>query len=437
MMFLVMTLMALGVVLAAVLAAYGFKGRVTAIGVDLGTSFSVVGVMKNGKVQIVTDDQERNIFPSVVSYLDNGKIERFYEAVALGGSNPENTIYNAKRFIGREIDEDVKKYAENHPFHVVFEKSSKYSHVGFNITSTGHGNQLISPERVGTDVLKGLLELTASFIGHNQVNKAVIAVPAKFSSEQRMATADAYKAAGLKVTRVIEEPTAAAIAYDLHKKDSVHHIIVYDFGGGTLDVSLLYVADGSIQVYATDGDDSLGGSDFDICLEHLIIDKLNMRDKSGRGLVDATLDSISTKMKMKLVLKVSKCRALRSIAEQIKKNLSKYTVVELQCDSVEHEAYEHQGTKKHVTISISRLEFEQEYTPCTDLFDRSLAPLARLLEDLEMSPQDVDEVVLVGGSTRVPHVKKLLRDFFDNKVNVNDRIDPDVTVAYGAASIID
>jgi hypothetical protein len=186
-------------------------------------------------------------------------------------------------------DELVKLYADEHPFQVVPSNLSNFSRVssdfvdlaisllfekvGFELETNGKMT-VVTPEQIGTEVLKFLLKVTSDFLGHNQVNKAVIAVPAKFNSEQRQATGEAYRAAGLKVMRVIEEPTAAAVAYKLHKKSNIHHILVYDFGGGTLDVSLLYVAKGSVQVYATDGDETLGGSDFDLCLTKEIIEQV-------------------------------------------------------------------------------------------------------------------------------------------------------------------
>lgn len=264
------TLAAIFVCVCAILAAFGFRGRVNTIGVDLGTTFSVVGVKINNKVHIIPDKDGNLIFPSVVFYHSDGKILAGYDAMPYLISEPERTIFNAKRYIGRKLeDESVLAYASNHPYKVV-ELSpgmSNFSFIGFSIPSieTDIPN-IITPEQVGTQVLKYLLQITNKYLGHSQVTKAVIAVPAKFDSNQRAATGEAYKRAGLKVVRVIEEPTAAAVAYNLHKKLNIHHILVYDFGGGTLDVSLLYVAKGSVQVYATDGDESLGGSDFDMCL---------------------------------------------------------------------------------------------------------------------------------------------------------------------------
>ena len=236
------------VAICAGMAFMGFKGRITTVGVDLGTTFSVVGINVNGKVVIVEDKLGRKIFPSIISYGDNGNILAAYDAIPQLSLNPTNTIYNAKRFIGRSLEEEnVKAYAAEHAFNVVASNLSNFSKVGFEISSSGH-NSVITPEQVGTQVLNFLMGITAEFLGHNQVNKAVIAVPAKFDANQRKATGDAYAKAGLKVVRVIEEPTAAAVAYKLHKKSNIHHILVYDFGGGTLDVSLLYVAKGSVQV---------------------------------------------------------------------------------------------------------------------------------------------------------------------------------------------
>jgi len=256
------------------LAAMGFRGRITTIGVDLGTTFSVVCINKNGKVIVIEDSEKNRLFPSIVSYQSNGEVLVAHKALPYLSLNPENTIFNSKRFIGRSLeDEKVRLYADSHPFTVVPSNSSIYSKVGFSIKASGH-SPIISPEEVGTQVLRFLLGVASDYLGHKQVNKAVIAVPAKFSQKQREATGAAYKAAGLKVIRVLEEPTAAAVAYDLHKKANIHHIIVYDFGGGTLDVSLLYVAKGSVQVYATDGDETLGGSDLDLCLYDIIKDKV-------------------------------------------------------------------------------------------------------------------------------------------------------------------
>jgi molecular chaperone DnaK (HSP70) len=295
-------------------------------------------------------------------------------------------------------------------------------------------------------VLKFLLGITADFLGHNQVNKAVIAVPAKFDANQRKATADAYKNAGLKVVRVIEEPTAAAVAYKLHKKSNIHHILVYDFGGGTLDVSILYVSKGSVQVYATDGDETLGGSDFDICLSNTIQERIESVTSKKISHTHVQTDAFSQGM----VKDLCTLSTIRIKAEEIKKQLTYNDHVEFNChlpepaeDSTLAVSSSPQATSVSgspssiplgpVAFTVSKAEdFEKG---CQHLFQRALLPVTRLLDGLEMSKDDIDEVVLVGGSTRIPLVKQQLREYFGKELN--DNIDPDITVAYGAASILD
>jgi len=460
-------LVAIVVAVCAGLAAMGFRGRVSTVGIDLGTTFSVVGLSQHGKVVIVEDKLGHKIFPSIVSYLDNGEIVVGYEALRQLSSNPHNTIFNAKRFIGRSLqDDDVKLYAAEHAFNVVENDSiSNHSRVGFAIETSvpikGAHYQLqdqaegsrgvlnrvvVSPEQIGTEVLKYLLQLTSDYLGHKQVNKAVIAVPAKFSALQRQATAAAYKAAGLKVMRVMEEPTAAAVAYRLHKRTDIHHILVYDFGGGTLDVSLLYVAKGSVEVYATDGDDTLGGSDMDLCLFKILKEKLigeygidlntHADDESAQTGSASPDGSVATGISSSSSSSSSSCTAtaqdlctaaaVHAQAEDIKKQLTHQDEVEFKCFS--------NKTGQQVSFPVYReTDFEQG---CRGLFDRGMLPVTRLLESLEMDKSDIDEVVLVGGSTRIPKVKQQLRDYF-NKEKLNDHIDPDITVAYGAASVLD
>ena len=219
--------------------------------------------------------------------------------------------------------------------------------------------------------------------------------------------------------RVIEEPTAAAVAYKLHKKSNIHHILVYDFGGGTLDVSLLYVAKGSVQVYATDGDETLGGSDFDHCLQKQILWKVQEETKATipHMLPNHQQDANSQEL--------CTVASIHMKAEDIKKQFSQTDEVAFSCT--------HPTTKQKVSFPIYRKEHFHE--GCQDLFQRALLPVTRLLESLEMSKDDIDEVVLVGGSTRILEIKRLLREYFGK--DLNDHIDPDVTVAYGAASILD
>ena len=406
-----MSLLGVFVCGCAIMAAYGFRGRVTTIGVDLGTTFSVVGVSVNNKVEIITDKAGHMIFPSVVSYLPAGKVVTAYDAVSRMSDDPQNTIFNSKRFIGRTLAEDkVDVYATSHPFKVVKVNSSitPFGEIGFELSATGHPH-LISPESVGTKVLEYLLDVTAEYLGHKQVKKAVIAVPAKFNALQREATGAAYKAAGLKVIRVLEEPTAAAVAYQLHKKADISHILVYDFGGGTLDVSILYVSKGSVQVYATDGDEMLGGSDFDMCIADHLSTKLKVRGVSLPDFVQNGEElCTSTNVRVK--------------AENVKKGLSYSDKATFRCVS----------GGETIIFEISRGEFSEV---CKHLFDAGMTPVMRLLTELGMERSDIDEVVLVGGTTRIPEVKSRLREYFGKELN--DKIDPDVTVAYGAASILD
>jgi molecular chaperone DnaK (HSP70) len=418
----------------AIMAAFGFRDRVTTVGIDLGTTYSVVGINDNGKVIIIPDEAGHLIFPSIVHYKDDGGILVAYEARQKLSCDPLRTIYNAKRFIGRGLDDDqVKLYANEHPFTILPINStvSNFSQVGFELPT----GRLISPEQVGCDVLGHLLKVASRYLRHKQVNKAVIAVPAKFNAEQRRATGEAYRKAGLKVVRVIEEPTAAAVAYRLHKQAGVHHILVYDFGGGTLDVSLLYVASGSVQVYATDGDETLGGSDIDLCLfqqlRQAILDQW-----------ETTSDSDSSSVK-----EVEDCSVavLLQQAEAIKRSLTSRDQAAFTCRLTDpkqllssHHKNEIEQTfdihsSRVLTVALSRVDHLEH--GCRELFDRALLPVQRLLEQLNMQASDIEEVVLVGGSTRIPKVKQLLRSFF-GKQRLNDHIDPDITVAYGAASIL-
>jgi molecular chaperone DnaK (HSP70) len=441
------------VLVCAVLAAMGFRGRISTIGVDLGTTFSVVGLRIDSEVHIVKDKAGHNIFPSIVSFLPNGKVVSAWEARDRLGAHPQDTIFNAKRFLASSLDDEkMQAYANVHPFEAVrvSEDVSAFGKVGFRLSkaATGHA-PVVAPEVVGSHVLRHLLKVTADYLGYGGVNKAVIAVPAKFTPEQRAATAAAYKAAGLKVVRVMEEPTAAAVAYQLHKKSNVHHILVYDFGGGTLDVSILYVRNGSVEVYATDGDELLGGSDFDACLSDIIMRKIihsvgRMIDLGGFEDAERQCDEELGREPRKAASEAhERCSPsrIRMHAERVKIELSSNATSQFSCEvprdvpCTKEEASSQSGaaTGQLVSGEVSRQEF---LSHCRPLFNRGMAPVQRLLSDLGMSSKDIDEVVLVGGTTRIPFVKQRLREYFDGK-ELNDRIDPDVTVAYGAASVLD
>ena len=421
------------VLACAYMAHKGFRGRVHTVGVDLGTTFSVVGVNLDNQVRIVADKQGRHIFPSVVSYLPDGGVVAAHDAVLRLGSHPLDTIYNSKRFIGRSLeDEGVLEYASAHPFAVrsVGADVSAYGQMGFQLPPRANGQPgaLLSPEGVGADVLRHLLRVTADYLGYSQVTRAVIAVPAKFNAAQRAATGAAFAAAGLKVARVLEEPTAAAVAYQLHKKRDVQHILVYDFGGGTLDVSILHVHSGSVEVYATDGDDSLGGGDFDLALaRHL---QAEVEAAAGRALLPAATTVAEAGLGEGEDAQLCSWPRLRLAAEEAKRALSSAPSATVRCSMGSLGVQT--GAAGSIAVVVSRARFEAVVGP---LLARSLLPVTRLLGELGMQREEIDEVVLVGGSTRLPQVKAALRAFFGKELN--DHIDPDITVAYGAASIVD
>lgn len=432
-----MTFVSLAVAFCAVLAYMGFRGRVDTVGIDLGTTFSVVGYYHYGKVHIVENtDSQKNIFPSIVHYGENGVIHVGYEAVQYLSKDPKNTIFNAKRYIGRSLDDPVvAEYAKSHPYDTVSLRPedlrdvhsivplsaniSQYSGIGFRIHASGHPS-VVSPEQVGAEILKHLLDLTAKQLGHRQVRKSNMAVPAKFAPEQRQATGAAFKTAGLKVIRTLEEPTAAAIAYDLHKRKDIHHILVYDFGGGTLDVSILYVAKGSVQVYATDGDDGLGGSDFDMCLYDYMKQRVHTALGDRRKLPSAASVMSSPTPQYMLCNPAT----IREAAEDVKKTLSSEKKVDFSCI---------EGSQEDAVFVRFEITIDDFHNSCDHLFQRGLVPITRLLDELRMDKKEIDEIVLVGGTTRIPRIKQQLREYFGK--DLNDRIDPDITVAYGAAFI--
>jgi len=340
----------------------------------------------------------------------------------------------------------------------------------------------VSPETVGSHVLRHLLSIAQASLGHSQLSKAVMAVPAKFTARQRSATAEAFKQAGLRVMRIIEEPTAAALAYGLDKKPNVEYILVYDFGGGTLDVSLLFVNKESVQVIATHGDDLLGGADFDQCVARTLSDKLASRKSLGEGFLDrgcvmetttttttttataATPEEVEDGALKKESEKEAKdakdkevngsaatdfdkggegqkaatvallpCSAsnLRVLAERVKRDLSSSDQALASCSALNKP----NGVCTEGTASVTRGEFETG-AHCRGLFDRALKPVEDLLNEALMPREEIDEVVLVGGTSRVPLVRQLLKDFFGME-HLNHEIDPDLTVAIGAASIVD
>ncbi|CAN0148354.1 unnamed protein product [Ectocarpus sp. 12 AP-2014] len=436
----------------AALAATGFRGRQTVVGIDLGTTFSVIGVNEGGKIAIIPGAEGNPLLPSVVSFLDNGRVAVGQDATKLLESQPANTIYGAKRFIGRAFsDSAVSEEAAEHQFQLVQTKED-VSEAWFKIKRSGHPPS-VSPQMVGSHVLGELLQRAAVYLGHSQVSKAVIAVPAKFDARQKAATAEAFRLAGLQqVIRMLEEPTAAALAFGLHRKPNVNHILVYDLGGGTLDVSVLFVNDGSVEVLGSDGDDNLGGSDFDQCVAHLLERKL---DRSIVALEEAE-DAVSCGF----TTPTCALHNLYPLSEGLRRLLTDGETAAVECmippeeaqrrnlrspkkgtpseDGGGEDAHRFAGAEgerckmwKPLSLELTRTEYEQS---CASLFDRGVAPVDRLLHHLDLTVDEIDEVVMVGGMTRTPRVRSLLESHLGvDRLNVD--IDPDVVVAYGAATI--
>ena len=369
----------------------------TVLGIDLGTTYSVVGVYKNGRVEIIANDQGNRITPSVVAFTDT---ERLVGDAAKNqiAANPTNTVYDAKRLIGRKFnDPTVTKDRKTWPFELVEKETKPY------ITAVWKGkNQVFSPEEISAMVLTKMKETAEAYLGYT-VNHAVITVPAYFSDAQRQATKDAGRIAGLNVLRIINEPTAAAIAYGLDKKGGERNVLIYDLGGGTFDVSLLSIEDGVFEVLATAGDTHLGGQDFDNrVVQHFI--KL-IKKKHGKD--------ISNDKRAVMKLKKEVERAKRALSSQH----STPVEVEALFDGVDF------------SETLTRARFEDLNM---ELFKKTIDPLKRVLSDADLKKSDVDEIVLVGGSTRIPKVQEMVKQFFDGK-EPSRGINPDEAVAYGAA----
>ena len=370
----------------------------TVIGIDLGTTYSCVGVFKNGRVEIIANDQGNRITPSYVAFTADG--ERLIGDAAKNQltTNPENTVFDAKRLIGREwSDKTVQSDVKYFPFKV-FEKQSK-PHIQ---VETSQGTKSFAAEEISAMVLTKMKETAEAYLG-KKVTHAVVTVPAYFNDAQRQATKDAGVIAGLTVMRIINEPTAAAIAYGMDKKDGEKNVLVFDLGGGTFDVSLLTIDNGVFEVVATNGDTHLGGEDFDQrVMEHFI--KL-YKKKKGKDL-------------RKDVRAVQK---LRREVEKAKRALSSAHQVRVEVESL--------MDGEDFSETLTRAKFEELNM---DLFRGTLKPVQKVLEDADMTKKDVNEIVLVGGSTRIPKIQSLVKEFFNGK-EPSRGINPDEAVAYGAA----
>ena len=366
------------------------------IGIDLGTTNSCVSVMEGGEIKVIPNQEGYPTTPSVVAFTDKGDILVGEPAKRQAVTNPKNTIYSIKRFMGRRHSE-VESEEKIVPYKVIGGQE-EYVKVDIN------GRQYTPPE-VSARVLMKLKDAAENYLGH-KVNKAVITVPAYFNDAQRQATKDAGQVAGLDVVRIINEPTAAALAYGLEKMKE-EKICVFDLGGGTFDVSVLEVEAGSIEVLATNGDTHLGGDDFDEVLIKFIADSFQ-KDNS----IDLRKDAMAL-------------QRLREAAEKAKKELSSAQNSEINLPFITADA----SGAKHLQMNITRSQFEKLIDP---LVERCRRPVEQALKDAKLQPSQIDEVVLVGGSTRVPMVMELVKKMFGGK-EPHKGVNPDEVVAIGAA----
>lgn len=367
------------------------------IGIDLGTTNSCVAIMEGGEPKVLVNDEGARTTPSVVAFTKDG--DRLVGQIAKrqAVTNPENTIYSAKRFIGRRYEE-VQSELKLIPYTV--ESKNNGADTAFKI----QGGKSASPEEIGAAVLGKLKKVAEDYLGQ-EVTDAVITVPAYFNDAQRQATKDAGRIAGLNVRRIINEPTAAALAYGLDKKKD-QKIAIYDFGGGTFDISILEVGDGVVEVKSTNGDTHLGGDNFDV----IILEWLITEFKKDQG-----IDLKNDKMAL---------QRLKEAAEKAKIELSSAQESDVNLPFITAD----QSGPKHLQIKLTRAKFDQM---TEELVRRSIEPCKKALADAGLSTSQIDEVVLVGGSTRIPSIQKSVKDFFGKEPNRT--VNPDEVVALGAA----
>jgi heat shock protein 1/8 len=371
-----------------------------AIGIDLGTTYSCVGVWQNDRVEIIANEQGNRTTPSYVAFTDSERLIGD-AAKSQAAANPKNTVFDAKRLIGRKFgDATVKSDMSHWPFTV---RSGPADKPQIEVDFKGE-RTTFQPEEISAMVLTKMKQTAEMYLG-GEVKDAVITVPAYFNDSQRQATKDAGVIAGLNILRIINEPTAAALAYGLDKKKSgEQNVIIFDCGGGTHDVSLITIDEGVFEVKATAGDTHLGGEDFDSAMVDWCIQEF---ERKNRG--------VNVKDNARAL------RRLRTSCERAKRTLSTATQANIEIDAL--------AEGIDFTTVITRAKFE---SLCDTAFRRTIAPLDQVLKDAKMSKSDIHEIVMVGGSTRIPKIRELVSNFFNGK-KLNDSVHPDEAVAYGAA----
>jgi molecular chaperone DnaK len=365
------------------------------IGIDLGTTNSVVSIMEGGTAKVIPNQEGAATTPSIVAFTKDG--ERLVGAIAKrqAVTNPEKTVYSAKRLIGKKLTE-VAGESKNLPYKLA---AGKNGDAAIQIDS-----KVVSPEEIGSAVLQKLKKAAEDYLGHS-VTEAVVTVPAYFNDAQRQATKDAGKIAGLDIKRIINEPTAAALAYGMDKKTN-EKIIVFDFGGGTFDVSVLEVGDGVTEVKSTNGNTMLGGDNIDEKLINYMVDEFKK---------DNSVDLRNDKMAL---------QRLKEAAEKAKIELSSALETEINLPYITADA----SGPKHFALKLSRAKFE---SLCDDIFKKLFEPCKAALKDANITTSEIDEVILVGGSTRIPKVQTMVKEFFGKEPNKS--VNPDEVVSLGAA----
>lgn len=366
------------------------------IGIDLGTTNSCVAVMEGNEPVVIANSEGKRTTPSIVAFLDNGERKIGDPAKRQAITNPQNTIYSIKRFMGQTFD-NLKEETKRIPYQVA--KGDN------NTPRVKIGDRLYTPQEISAMILQKMKKTAEDFLGH-EVKEAVITVPAYFNDAQRQATKEAGEIAGLEVKRIINEPTAAALAYGLDKRSKDMKIVVFDCGGGTHDVSVLELGDGVFEVKSTDGDTYLGGDDFDNKIIDWLADEFK-RDENA----DLTKDPMAM-------------QRLKEAAEKAKIELSSTTSTEINLPYI----MPVDGVPKHLVRTLTRAKFEQLVS---DLVDRTIAPCRSALKNAGLTVSDIDEVILVGGSTRIPAVQDAVKKFFGKEPGKG--VNPDEVVAIGAA----